>query len=101
MAKITFKAKVQPVQNMDGTFAYNMVQIPALTRSHCDMGAFRQHKKYGGFANSDMFPAMLKRIRSDIGGSAARLRFGAEGYTLPENVSIDTSGFLAKVEIDV
>ncbi len=101
MAKITFKAKVQRVENMDGTFAYSMIQIPELKRSHCDMAAFRQHKKYGPWANSDMFSAMLKRIRSDIGGSAARLRFGAEDYSLPDNVAIDTSGFLAKVEIDV
>jgi hypothetical protein len=101
MAVIKFKAKVQPVENMDGTFAYNMIQIPELKRNHCDMDAFRSHKKYGGFANSDMFPAMLKRIRQDVGGSAGRLRFGGDGHELPDNVTVDLSGFLANVTIEV
>jgi hypothetical protein len=96
MAQIKFKAKVQDVYNMDDTLAYRYVQIPTLGRQHCDMSAFRQHKKYGGFANSDIFPAMLARIRKEIGGPNGTLKLDA----LPDGVSVDLSGFLALVTYD-
>jgi hypothetical protein len=59
------------------------------------MTAFRQHKRYGGIANSDLFPNALARIRRDL-GDYIRL-----DKPLPENVTIDESGFLAKVTLEV
>ena len=95
MAKISFKAKIQTVYNMDDTVAYHCIKVPELTRKHCDMDAFRQHPKYGSYANSDLFPGMLRRIRKDKFGETIRLD------KLPDGVTVDTSGFLAVVSISV
>ena len=45
MATITFKAKAHDVRNMDDSLAYRMVNVPKLTRSHCDMDSFRKHPR--------------------------------------------------------
>lgn len=95
MAKIQFRAKVETIYNMDETVAYRRVKVPTLTRSHCDMNAFRSHKKYGSYANSDLFPGMLKRIKADRTGDYIRLD------RVPEGVTVDTSGYLAYVAFDV
>lgn len=96
MAKISFKTKLIKVYNPDDTFAFTQVNVPDFKRSHCDMHAFRMHKKYGGFANSDLFPSILKRIKKE----AAPLGFW-KLEELPEGVEIDASGFLASVTIEV
>ena len=96
MARIQFKAKIQTIYNTDDTPAYDYIQVPELDRKHCDMHAFRQHKKYGAYANSDLFKGMLKRIRSDI-FQGRPLKLDA----IPNNVTVDTSGFLAVVTIEV
>lgn len=94
MANIEFKTKIREVQYVDGSFAWLYVPVPAITRNHCDMAAFRQHPRFGGFANSDMFPAMIKRAFSDrkIGDS---IRLDA----IPDNVAIDCTGYLAVVTV--
>ena len=101
MARIEFKAKPVVVYNVDDTVAYTYIPVPAFTRAHCDMGAFRQHRKFGSYANSDMFLGMLRRIRDDafpwsVNGSKA-IKLDA----VPDGVTVDTSGFLARVSIDV
>lgn len=90
VAKIEFKAKIQEMY--DGK---KYINVPVFKRSHCDMNEFRFHPKYGGYANSDLFPAMLQRIRKEVTGSIIYLD------NIPENVSIDTSGFLAVVSFEV
>ena len=96
MAAITFKAKPQSVFNMDDTLAYQFIKVPTLARSHCDMAAFRKHPKFGGFANSDLFPNVLRRIASTVAPSGIiRLDRG-----LPAGVTVDASGFLATVTIE-
>lgn len=100
MARISFKAKARPVYNDDDTVAYMTVAVPTLTRSHCDMSAFRQHPKFGSYANSDLFPGMLAKIRRErITGSPYRDYVRLD--QLPDGVAVDTSGFLAVVSIDV
>ena len=94
MATIQFKAKAHSVRYVDGTPAYRYVPVPTLRRSHCDMAAFRKHPRYGGLANSDLFPNVLARIRSDLG---ERIRLDR----IPSNVSVDESGFLASVTVEV
>lgn len=96
MAKIEFKGKVQKVYNMDDTLAFEYVRVPALAYAHCDMNAFRRHPKYGSYANSDLFKNMLARIAKDK-GLGERIRLDR----IPEGVTVDTSGFLAKVSFDV
>lgn len=98
MAQIQFRAKVVTVYNHDDTPAWQYVTVPKLARSHCDMAAFRKHPKYGSYANSDLFPAMLERIAREVVGPYSRdLRLDKA----PANVTIDASGFLALVTIEV
>ncbi len=99
MLTVTFKAKLQQMLNPDKTPAYMFVKVPARPgRQHCNMCEFRTHKQFRDFANSDVFPSMLIRALSNIGvkpGSLLRLD------KAPEHVSIDTSGFLAVVTINL
>ncbi len=95
-ATLTFKTKLRPVLNMDNTHAWTEIHVPVLTRAHCDMNAFRQHKRYGGIANSDLFKNALTRIRNDVAPNG-----WIKLEQLPDNVTVDTSGFLAKVTITV
>ena len=97
-ATIEFKGKAETVFNMDDTVAWVQVKVPKLERRHCDMAAFRSHPKYGGLANSDLFPNVLTRIARDVATTS-------DGYLrldrVPENVTVDMSGFLAVVRIYV
>jgi hypothetical protein len=96
MPNITFKAKVQTVYNMDDTVAYQYVQVPELKRAHCDMNAFRSHPRFAAYANSDLFPNLLKRAVAAAGvGSTIRLDRPLDCVT------VDASGFLARVTINV
>jgi hypothetical protein len=102
MAQIQFKAKVKTMEIMgdtDNSLAYEYIQIPKLTSKHCDMQAFRTHKnhRYSGFANSNMFPGILAGIKKEVFGNTDTLKIDK----IPENVTIDTSGFLAIVSIEV
>lgn len=96
MAQISFRAKVETLRYVDNTVASVRIKVPELKRSHCDMAAFRVHPKYGSYANSDLFPAILKRIRAEkFGGDYLKMD------RIPEGVSVDQSGFLATVTVDV
>jgi hypothetical protein len=95
-ATIKFKTKTWTL--LDGSRRVECVTVPELKPAHCDMHAFRQHPRYGVFANSDLFPAMLRRIRETIvRGETGTLRLDC----LPANITADTSGFLAVVTITV
>ena len=96
-AKITFKTKIRTCRNMDETVAYQYVAVPEFTRAHCDMAAFRRHEKFGSYANSDMFQNVLKRIRRDLMGGKDCLRLDM----VPANATVDASGFLAVVTIEI
>lgn len=97
MATITFKGKIERMEHVDGSLVYEYIRVPVLTRSHCDMAAFRRHAKYGGYANSDLFAGMLARIRSALVAGSVGLHLDA----LPDNVTVDASGFLARVTVTV
>lgn len=97
MATIKFRTKIQTVHNHDGTVAWRDIKVPELKRSHCDMAAFRRHPKFGSYANSDLFPNLLSRIRKDIANCYGEMRLDR----LPANVTVDESGFLALVTIEV
>jgi hypothetical protein len=94
VATISFKTKVRNVFNADETLAYQIVAVPTLTRSHCDMAAFRKHSKFGAYANSDLFPNLLAKLKRERLGDHIRLD------RIPDGVAIDTSGFLAIVTVD-
>lgn len=95
MAIIQFKGKVETVYNADNSIAYTRIKIPEFKRSHCDMAAFRSHPKYGSYANSDLFPNMLGRIRADLGNY---IRLDRE---LPRNVTVNPEKFLYSVTVEV
>ena len=97
MAKVTFKAKPRDMFYTDDTLAYRFVSVPKIGRQHCNMSEFRSHKRFGGFANSDMFPAMLARALKANGiGNMIKL-----SEPLPDCVTVDESGFLAIVTIEL
>lgn len=97
MATIQFKRKTEKVYNMDDSIAYEGFKIPRIRKMHCDMNAFRSHAKYGSYANSDMFEGMIARKMKELFPSGY-IKLSDE---LPENVKINTSGFLAVVTIEV
>ena len=96
MATITFKAKAVPVSYADDSHAFTQIKVPQLERHHCDMASFRKHPRYSGIANSDLFKNALARIRRDVAPSGF-----LKLESLPANVRVDTSGFLASVTIEV
>ncbi len=102
--QIVFRGKIQEMRYTDGTLAARYIRVPNLERRHvADMGAARQSRKFGGYANSDMFPSMIRRAAEsagcrDYGNGAMRVDLQKP---LPESIHVDDSGFLATVTIDV
>lgn len=94
-ATITFRGKVETLRYADDSIASVRIKVPTLERRHCDMAAFRAHPKYGSYANSDLFPGMLARIKRERLGDFIKMD------AIPEGVAVDTSGFLAVVTIAV
>lgn len=96
MPAIEFKAKPETIYNTDETIAFVRIKVPAIERRHCDMNAFRTHPRFGSYANSDLFPSMIRRALKDSGvGDYIRLD------KIPECASVDASGFLARVVIEI
>ena len=91
---MTFRAKIETVYNMDETVAYRRIKVPEPTRSHCDMAVMRKAPRWRDLANSDLFPAMLRRaLKAQNIGPFIRLD------ALPSDVAVDETGFLARVTI--
>lgn len=97
---ITFKAKIKegycydPAQQ--NLILARYIPVPTFTRNHCDMNAFRIHRRFGDYANSDLFPAILRRLRGKIFPDG-QLRLDS----IPPGVAVDESKFLAVVTVDV
>lgn len=94
MPTITFKAKPETIYNMDGSIAYRRLKKPDFKQKHCDMQAFRDHPQFGSYANSDLFPSLLKRATRHI-GEYIRL-----DQPLPAGVVME-DGFLHTVTITI
>lgn len=90
---VTFKAK--PEKIWYGEIPRLRVKVPALARSHCDMNAMRSSRRFGGYANSDLFAALLARAVAAIVPSG---KIWAD-EPLPAGVTLDTSGFLWRVTV--
>lgn len=97
-ATISFKTKIKTMYNPDDSEAYRYVTVPVFKHCHCDMDAMRKHPRYGSFANSDLFLGILAKVRLGIVG-----KYGnhIKINELPDNISVDDSGFLAVVTITV
>jgi hypothetical protein len=96
MPAIQFKAKVETIYNPDDTPTWRWVKVPALDRKHCDMSAFRSHPKFGAYANSDLFKNLIARELKSLG-----VKEYIKLHELPSCVTIDDSGYLARVTINV
>ena len=96
MAKIRFKSKVRTLRNVGGDVIAQYLAVPGLDRRHCDMPAFRVHPIYGPYANSDLFKGMLGRLGEKLFGKNR-----VDLDSIPDGVTVNSSGFLAEVEIDV
>jgi hypothetical protein len=53
--------------------------IPELKRSHCDMSAARQCRKFGGYANSNIFEGMMRKAVAAKYGDFIRVTDLIEG----------------------
>jgi hypothetical protein len=99
---IVFRGKVQSCMYTDGTLASRYIRVPTLTRSHVpDMGSARGSRKYGGYANSDLFPSMLRRAAVDAGCKPRGDGLVVDLLNPSPGVEVDESGFLATVTIRV
>lgn len=96
MPNITFKAKVEAVYHMDNSVAYHRIKVPKIERRHCDMGAFHTDRYFGPYSNSTVFMPLLRAAMKD-----AKVSEYIRLDTVPENVEVDTSGFLAQVTIRI
>ena len=98
MPKIQFKTKIKRTCLIEGQEdkQRSFIQVPKIGTHHCDMPAFRSHKKYGSYANSDLFSAILQR-------DLARILDYGKIYldAIPECVTVDTSSFLTVVTITI
>ena len=97
-AHIEFKAKPESVWFMgDDSPSYDRIKVPAISTRHCDMSYFRTKSKLAPYSNSDMFAGMINRALRNQGiGNYIRL-----DKPLPHGVTVDTSGFLARVFINI
>jgi hypothetical protein len=102
--KVTFRAKVKECYFTDGTLARRYIKVPKVTSAHYDVSEARIHPRYGNMANWDGFPsvvqgAMLKSgVRKDAAGMWVELGPVAE---LPAGITVDETGFLAVVTVDI
>jgi hypothetical protein len=97
---ITFKAKRRSQQYVGHPELHSeYIEVPTMQRKYCDMNAFRNDTKFGSYANSDLFPAMLKRELTRL-GIGDRIKFEDQfgKYEIPACVSI-VPGFLDTVTI--
>lgn len=90
---ITFRAKKLPVYGRDDKVCFYEIKVPKITTRHCDMNEFRASERFGGYANSALFPAMLARALSEDG----ILPYIAL-TNLPDNVTVK-DGYLTEVTI--
>lgn len=88
---ITFRAKPETIWR--GEEKLVRVKVPEITSRHCDMHAFRISRRFGNYANSVLFPALLKRALVHVPA------YLYHPSTLPDGVQIDATGFLWTVTI--
>lgn len=97
MTTVRFRTKTREMWYVgEETPAYTYVQVPKLTRNHCDMAEMRKSKRFGHYANSDLFIGLLNRCVREL-GIQDRIRLDS----LPPCVTVNTSGFLAEVTIAI
>lgn len=87
-AQVSFKTKVKRLE--DGRLY--IIFKRKIGRTDCNLKAY-EHRYY----NSDLFETMLNRAYAEAIGNLE----WATLCNLPNSVSVDTSGFLAVVKVDI
>jgi hypothetical protein len=95
MLTITFKTKIKPVHYADDSLAYKGFPLPKTLARYADRQAFRQSKRFGSYANSDLFEALLAREVKRL-GVPAYIKLGS----VPACVTIEP-GFMSTVTISI
>jgi hypothetical protein len=94
MKNLTIEFRTKPQEVYYGETLRRYVKVPELTTRHCDMNAFRCSRRFGSYANSTLFSALLAR---------AVKAMGIENRIWEEQtiagVEIDKTGFLWVVKI--
>jgi hypothetical protein len=92
-ATVTFKTKVRHMQDGDTGTTFEYIDYKReLSRHDCNLKP-HQHDYY----NSDLFPSMLKRAYETAIGGRPWVRLSC----LPENVTVNSTGFLAIVTVRI
>lgn len=86
---VTFKAKADA----------GHIRLPTLARRHCDLHAFRMSRRFGMYANSDMFPSMLNRAVQEAARAGGMVNF-IDAATPPPGFTV-TPGFLHTVTVEL
>lgn len=89
--QVRFKAKAEPVGDR------LLVKVPKIEPRHTDRAEWRASRRFGAFANSDLFPGLLRRQVGNVIGQRTCLWLD----DLPAGVEADTSGFLASITITI
>ena len=95
--QIVFKSKIIPQRNRDGSVAYEIVPFPMLRRSHCDMDWFRRSRAFRNFADTTMFPYILKDVLEPMGVTENREWVRLD--QLPAGMTVERDGDVATVSI--
>lgn len=94
---VSFRTKAETYS--DGQ---RVIRLPALKRRHADMNAFRRSRAFGGFANSDLFEAMLNgAVKKLLGESLHKYDRTLNLDSLPPCVTAAGEGFMTTITIEV
>lgn len=91
---VVFKGKIRDMHNVNGTLSYRYIPIKK-TISKADYIHPAGTNRHAGYYNSNLFISMIKRGMLEVIGTAEKIKM----EQLPAGVSVDTSGFLAEVNI--
>lgn len=95
--QITFRSKVVEMGYTDGT-KWHKINVPTIKFHHVDRESALKESKWSGYVNSTLFlPKINREIRNQFGSDYPIIDL----RSVPDNVTIDTSGFLAEVTITI
>ncbi len=96
MGTIVFAGKIQKQTDPNSKITHEYVRIPVIARQHIVINSFRNHPKYGFYANSTVLFSMIEKdLESMFPDHWIRLN------DLPPNVSVTHNGFIAEVSITI
>ena len=93
----TFRTKLDPITYYGQEEVDHVnIRVPRPAENHIDRAAMRRDKEWSDFSNSSMLFGCVSRALG-LAGVGKTLRLDR----LPESVTVDTSGFLAVVTVQI